>query len=153
MNSGGCLATREGKLHCQRSLSLTGNLLKARRDCLAAYVEICNRGTYPPACMRKVVAEFIGTFALVFAGTGAGGISSFEKQALKAVLSLPVASRPVLVRPSRTGNGRVVAREEYDRMGMIPVDTLNPQKARILLMLTLTKTNSLEEIRRMFTKY
>src|SRR5438552_16314349 len=85
MNSGGCLATREGKLHCQRSLSLTGNLLKARRDCLAAYVEICNRGTYPPACMRKVVAEFIGTFALVFAGTGAIVINDVSNGAITHV--------------------------------------------------------------------
>ena len=35
-------------------------------------------------------------------------------------------------------------------MGMIPADTLNPQKARILLMLALTKTNDPKEIRRMF---
>jgi len=46
-----------------------------------------------------------------------------------------------------------VGREEYDKMGMIPADTLNPQKARILLMLALTKTNDPEEIKRMFTEY
>jgi L-asparaginase len=114
-------------------------------DILYSYVE-------PNAAMIQALIAS-GVKGIVFAGTGAGGISSFEKQALKAVLSLPVASRPVLVRSSRTGNGRVVAREEYDRMGMIPADTLNPQKARILLMLALTKTSSLEEIRRMFTEY
>ena len=38
-------------------------------------------------------------------------------------------------------------------MGMIPADTLNPQKARILLMLALTKTQNLDEIRRIFTTY
>jgi L-asparaginase/Glu-tRNA(Gln) amidotransferase subunit D len=38
-------------------------------------------------------------------------------------------------------------------MGMIPADTLNPQKARILLMLALTKTNDLREIKRMFSEY
>jgi L-asparaginase len=57
------------------------------------------------------------------------------------------------VRSSRTGNGRVVAREEYDSMGMIPADTLNPQKARILLMLALTKTSDVKEIKRMFAEY
>ena len=36
---------------------------------------------------------------------------------------------------------------------MIPADTLNPQKARILLMLALTKTSDPKEIRRMFAEY
>ena len=89
----------------------------------------------------------------VFAGTGAGLISSFEKVALKGVLSSPLDSRPVLVRSNRTGNGRVVGREDYDAMGMIPADTLNPQKARILLMLALTRTRDLTEIKRMFATY
>lgn len=90
---------------------------------------------------------------IVFAGTGAGLISSFEKEAVKPALSLPLESRPVFVRSNRTGNGRVVAREEYDAMGMIPADNLNPQKARVLLMMALTKTRELGEIRRMFAEY
>jgi L-asparaginase len=51
------------------------------------------------------------------------------------------------------GNGRVIAREEYDRMGMIPADTLNAQKARILLMLALTKTRDSNQIKRIFSEY
>jgi L-asparaginase len=57
------------------------------------------------------------------------------------------------VRSSRTGNGRVVARNDDEDLGMIPADTLNPQKARILLMLALTKTSDPAEIRRMFAEY
>jgi L-asparaginase len=94
-----------------------------------------------------------GTRGIVFAGTGAGGLSAGEREALKPLLSLPDGSRPVMVRSSRTGNGRVIGREETDRMGMIPADTLNPQKARILLMLALTKTHDISEIRRMFAEY
>lgn len=90
---------------------------------------------------------------IIFAGTGAGLISKFEKAALKPVLESPADSRPVFVRSTRTGNGRVVSRKEYDAMGMIPADTLNPQKARILLMLALTRTRELDEIRRMFSEY
>ena len=41
----------------------------------------------------------------------------------------------------------------YDERGMIPADTLNPQKARVLLMLALTRTRDLDEIRRMFSEY
>ncbi len=103
------------------------------------------------AVIQALIAS--GVKGIVFAGTGAGFLSIFEKAALKAVLSSPAVSRPVLVRSSRTGNGRVVARNEYDSMGMIPADTLNPQKARILLMLALTKTKDLDEIKRMFEEY
>ena len=114
-------------------------------DILYSYVE-------PNSAMIHALITS-GVNGIVFAGTGAGTLSSIEKTAVKEVLSLPAASRPVLVRSSRTGNGRVVGREEYDEMGMIPADTLNPQKARILLMLALTKTNNLEQIKRMFAEY
>ena len=89
----------------------------------------------------------------MFAGTGAGGLSSFEKAALKPILALPAKTRPVLVRSTRVGNGRVIGSDVYDAMGMIPADNLNPQKARILLMLALTKTTDLKEIQRMFAEY
>ena len=41
----------------------------------------------------------------------------------------------------------------YDPMGSIPADTLNPQKARILLMLALTRTSDPKELRRIFAEY
>jgi L-asparaginase len=104
-----------------------------------------------PQIIQAVVSA--GDKGIVFAGTGAGNISSFERDALKQVLSLPPESRPILVRASRVGNGRVIAREEYDRMGMIPADTLNAQKARILLMLALTKTRDSNQIKRIFSEY
>jgi L-asparaginase len=115
-------------------------------------VEIAYSYVQPsPVIVKALIAS--GVKGIVFAGTGAGLVSSFEKAALAQILSGPVAERPVLVRSNRTGNGRVVARDEYDRMGMIPADTLNPQKARILLMLALTKTNNVAEIKRMFAEY
>jgi L-asparaginase len=94
-----------------------------------------------------------GVEGIVFAGTGAGGISNLEEAAVQKILTLPEAKRPILVRSNRTGSGRVVARDDYDRMHMIPADTLSPQKARILLMLALTKTTQPSEIRRMFSEY
>jgi L-asparaginase len=36
---------------------------------------------------------------------------------------------------------------------MIAADTLNPQKARILLMLALTKTRDPKELQRIFSEY
>lgn len=115
-------------------------------------VDIVYSYVQPNAAMIQALVAS-GVKGIVFAGTGAGTLSSFEREALKPVLSLPRASRPVLLRSSRTGNGRVVARDEYDSMGMIPADTLNPQKARILLMLALTRTNDPKEINRMFAEY
>jgi L-asparaginase len=95
-----------------------------------------------------------GVKGLVFAGTGAGALTTSQRAALKAI---PEASRPVLVRSSRVGNGRVIAltapREEYAALGVIPGDNLNPQKARILLMLALTKTTDQKEIERIFAEY
>jgi len=115
-------------------------------------VEILYSYVQPSTAMIQALVAS-GVNGIVFAGTGAGRLSTFETSALKPVLSLPAESRPVLVRSSRTGNGRVIARAEYDKMGMIPADTLNPQKARILLLLALTKTTDLKEIRRMFAEY
>ena len=41
----------------------------------------------------------------------------------------------------------------YEPLQMIPADNLKPQKARILLMLALTRTHDLNEIARIFTEY
>jgi L-asparaginase len=90
---------------------------------------------------------------LVVAGTGAGALSAFEKAAVAALAKLPATSRPVIVRSSRVGNGRVIGRPEFDDLGTVPADNLNPQKARILLMLALTKTSDPKDIKRMFDQY
>ena len=94
-----------------------------------------------------------GAKGIVFAGTGNGALSVFEETVLKDVAAMPAATRPVLVRSSRVGNGRVIATAEYDALGIVPGDTLSPQKARILLMLALTKTADLKELRRIFSEY
>jgi L-asparaginase len=94
-----------------------------------------------------------GAKGVVFAGTGNGALSVMEETAIKQVNTMPAASRPVLVRSSRVGNGRVTPTAEYDELNVIPSDTLNPQKARILLMLALTKTTDPKEIRRIFAEY
>jgi L-asparaginase len=102
------------------------------------------------APLRALYAS--GIPGIVFAGTGAGGLSKFEKDALKE-MAKSSAQQPVLVRSTRTGNGRVIPRKEYDEMGLIPADTLNPQKARVLLMLALAQTRDRAEIARIFDEY
>ena len=104
-----------------------------------------------PVLIRALIDD--GVDGIVLAGTGAGIVSTVELEALAQVQSLPPASRPVLVRSNRTGSGRVVPLGRYDELDMIAADTLNPQKARILLMLALTRTRDRAEIRRMFNEY
>jgi L-asparaginase len=134
------------KRHTSRSeFDVSSITVLPKVDILYSYVE-------PNPAMVKALVES-GDQGIVFAATGAGTLSSFEKKALEPILALPAASRPVLVRSSRTGNGRVIGREEYDAMGLIPADTLSPQKARILLMLALTRTRDLGDIKRIFTEY
>ena len=104
-----------------------------------------------PSVIRAVVAS--GAEGIVFAGTGNGALSSAERDVVAEINKMPAASRPVLVRSSRVGNGRVTPTAVFDALNVIAADTLNPQKARILLMLALTKTSDPKEIRRMFAEY
>jgi L-asparaginase len=115
-------------------------------------VEIVYSYIQPSAVLIQALVGS-GVQGIVFAGTGAGGLSNVEKAAQASLLPLSAKSRPVLVRSTRVGNGRVIANAALDSLGMIPGDNLNPQKARILLMLALTKTTDLKEIRRMFAEY
>jgi L-asparaginase len=103
------------------------------------------------AALDALVAS--GVRGIVFAGTGSGTLSTPELDAIKKIAALPEASRPVIVRSSRVGNGRVIGRDDYDIAGTIPADNLNPQKARVLLMLALTKTRDVNVIARMFREY
>jgi L-asparaginase len=54
---------------------------------------------------------------------------------------------------ARAGSGRVALRRYLEEAGMIAADNLNPQKARILLMLALTRTQEVADLRRMFDTY
>lgn len=86
---------------------------------------------------------------IVMAGTGAGLVSSKEEEALNDAVKKGLA----IVRSSRVGNGRVVAIERYQHLNLVHGDNLSPQKARILLMLSLYAKDSLSEIQENFNKY
>ena len=92
-----------------------------------------------------------GARGIVFAATGAGSLSDPEKEAVSQSVARSLGT--VFVRSTRVGNGRVTGRSEFDRLGIIPADNLSPQKARILLMLALTRTSDPSELRRMFSEY
>ena len=73
--------------------------------------------------------------------------------AVRAIVSSGAQPGTVLMRSSRTGNGRVTGRAAFDTLGILPADNLSPQKARILLMLSLTRTHDPREIARIFSEY
>jgi len=92
-----------------------------------------------------------GAKGLVHAGVGNGSLPARTKPALVKARKEGV----VIVRASRVGQG-IVARNgeaDDDALDFVVADTLSPQKARILLMLALTRTASTREIQRMFYTY
>lgn len=92
-----------------------------------------------------------GAGGIVVAGVGDGNIAA---PAL-AALADAAAKGVMVVRASRTGGGVVERNIEVDddRLGFIAADELNPQKARVLLMLALTLTRGPAEVQALFDRY
>ena len=88
---------------------------------------------------------------IVIAGVGNGNMNKAYMDAVKRA----VAAGIVVCRASRAPSGRVVLHDEIndDELGTIVSDDLTPQKARILLMLGLTKTKDVKQLQNYFFKY
>lgn len=91
-----------------------------------------------------------GNKGIIWAGVGNGNIRALEKQALLEAMQ---EKGVVVVRSSRVGSGPVTHTPRYDGDNLLAGDTLKPQKARLLLMLALTKTNDPQEVQRIFDEY
>jgi L-asparaginase len=110
---------------------------------------------YGYANMNRVAVDaFVnaGDKGLIHAGVGDG---SLARPAVEPALIDARKKGVVIVRASRVGNGIVARNGEAkdDELDFVVSDTLSPQKARILLMLALTKTNDTKQIQRMFYTY
>lgn len=91
-----------------------------------------------------------GARGLVYAACGNGSVP--EK--LTGLLKETVASGVPVVIATRCGGGIVVlSREMTEINGFIAAGPLNPQKAKILLQLALTKTSDVKEIQRIFASF
>ena len=91
-----------------------------------------------------------GVKGIVYAGMGNGSIHVEAEKVLLAAAK----QRIIVVRSSRSGSGCVVAANPvWEEAGFIKSDTLNPQKARVLLALALTKTSNPSEIQNIFDIY
>lgn len=102
-----------------------------------------------PVAVEAFVAA--GAKGIIHAGVGNGSLPAKVRPALSAARAKGV----VIVRSSRVGQGILARNGEAndDQLDFVVSDTLSPQKARILLMLALTKTNNTKEIQRMFHTY
>lgn len=91
-----------------------------------------------------------GAQGLVSAGFPSGTPTPLQRQALVNAAKNGI----VVVQSSRAGSGRVIAtKASLLSDGFVAADTLPPIKARILLMMALTRTKDPTEIRRIFATY
>jgi L-asparaginase len=93
----------------------------------------------------------LGTKGIVVAGAGAGALSGTQSDGIQYAVDKGV----FVVTTTRTGSGRIPARPRTANGPRLQIqgEDLDPVKARILLMLALTKTKDGAEIQRMFTEY
>lgn len=109
---------------------------------------------YNHAGVEGVQAEALvkaGYKGIVSAGVGNGNIH----KAIWPVLEKAAKDGVAVVRSSRVPTGATTKDAEVDdkKMGWIAAGSLNPQKARVLLQLALTKTSDVEEIQKYFDAY
>ncbi len=90
-----------------------------------------------------------GAKGIVIASAGAGATSGTQDEGIQYALDKGV----VVVMSTRTGSGRIAPRRDRAAGRLIAAEDLAPLKARILLMLALTRTSDAAEIQRMFTQY
>ena len=90
-----------------------------------------------------------GCAGIVAAGLGSGGA---PRAFLDALTDVARSGIPVIA-ASQSHRGRVMGRRAFLERGLIPAGNLQPRKARVLLMLALTRTRDAAEIRRMVDTY
>ena len=87
-----------------------------------------------------------GAQGIVIAATGNGSVSAQMRKGIK----LANRHKVVCVRSSRVGSGAVSISDNDRRLGLVSSNSLNPQKARILLMLALCHTTDRARIQSYF---
>ncbi len=92
-----------------------------------------------------------GAKGIIHVGMGNGNPYPTTQEALGEAVKKGV----IVARTSRVGSGRTNLHGEVDdeKYGFIATDNLNAQKARVLLMLGLTKTQDKNVLQNMFFKY
>lgn len=87
--------------------------------------------------------------ALIYAGPGNGSLSDPMREAFKEARKAGI----VVVRASRIFAGNVAREDKDDEDGFIASYDLSPLKARVLMMLGLTKSKDVKYLQGLFKKY
>jgi L-asparaginase len=130
-----------------------------RRHAPATEFDVRGRRELPRVDIAWSYAGADGTAIEAFVAAGARGIvtaslapganTTAELDALRAARARGV----MIIQSTRAGSGRVLPRAVFREYGFVPADNLNPQKARVLAMLALTRTDDPTDIERMFSTY
>lgn len=108
---------------------------------------------YAHANLQSDLIDFLASTAdgIVLAGVGDGNATDLAIDGLRRAADDGVA----VVRSSRTGSGFVAREVELDdaALGFVAARDLNPQKARILLMLALSVTRDPAAVQQIFDRY
>jgi L-asparaginase len=133
----------EREVKPSQPITITADTKLPRVDIVYMYADA------PPDEIDLLVSKKVD--GIVIAGVGNGNFNKAYTDAVKRA----VAAGVVVCRASRTPSGRVVLHDEIndDELGTIVSDDLTPQKARILLMLGLTKTKDKKQLQEFFFKY
>lgn len=108
--------------------------------------------TYSQDGSKVAIDAFLnaGAKGLIVAGSGAGSIHENQK---KYLINLLERRQVAIVKSSRVGAGFVPVDAKEKEQGFISGNNLNPQKARVLLMLALTKSNNPKDIAQYFEEF
>jgi L-asparaginase len=132
-----------GRSTADSEFSLDGETSLPRVDIIMAHENMDGK------MIEAAVAA--GAKGIVIAGVGNGNMTQAALDALAAQAKKGI----VCVRSSRVTTGRVGRNVEVDddKLGLVASDSLNPQKARVLLRLALLKQRSLADVQRLFREY
>jgi L-asparaginase len=133
----------EREVNAKSPVVITADTKLPRVDIVYMYADA------PPDQIDMLIGKKVD--GIVIAGVGNGNFNKAYMDAVKRA----VAAGIVVCRASRAPSGRVVLHDEIndDELGTIVSDDLTPQKARILLMLGLTKTKDKKQLQNFFFKY
>jgi L-asparaginase len=136
-------STSVREVNVNTPFSVKGDTKLPRVDIVYMYADA------PPDQIDMLITKKVD--GIVIAGVGNGNFNKAYMDAVKRA----VAAGIVVCRASRAPSGRVVLHDEIndDELGTIVSDDLTPQKARILLMLGLTKTKDKKALQQYFFKY
>lgn len=118
-------------------------------DSLPDVAIVYGSGNMHPEPYTSAVAG--GAKAIIHAGTGNGSVAGYLVDTLKDIRSKGVQ----IIRSSRVGDGFVLRNAEQpdDKYDWVVAHDLNPQKAKILAAVALTKTQDSKELQRIFWEY